>query len=82
MAFLQAQGNIEPGEMARTFNCGVGMVLAVAPSKVELVRSRLEDAGEKILAVGRIVEGEKGCTVRGSQGTWSAKDDWEAVHLG
>ena len=26
MAFLQAQGNIEPGEMARTFNCGIGMV--------------------------------------------------------
>jgi phosphoribosylformylglycinamidine cyclo-ligase len=25
MAFLQAQGNIEPQEMARTFNCGVGM---------------------------------------------------------
>ena len=25
MAFLQAQGNIEPEEMARTFNCGIGM---------------------------------------------------------
>ena len=82
MAFLQAQGNIEPGEMARTFNCGVGMVLAVAPSKVELVRSRLEEAGEQVLAVGRIAPGDKGCTVRGSQGTWSAKTDWEAVHLG
>lgn len=82
MAFLQAQGNIEPGEMARTFNCGVGMVLAVAPSKVELVRSRLEEAGEEVLAVGRIVDGDKGCTVRGSQGTWSAREDWKAVHLG
>ena len=82
MAFLQAQGNIEPGEMARTFNCGVGMVLAVAPAKVELVRSRLEEAGEQVLAVGRIAPGDKGCTVRGSQGTWSAKTDWEAVHLG
>ena len=82
MAFLQAQGNIEPGEMARTFNCGVGMVLAVAPSKVELVRTRLEEAGEDVLAIGRIVEGDKGCAVRGSQGTWSAKEDWEAVHLG
>ena len=82
MAFLQAQGNIEPAEMARTFNCGVGMVLAVAPAKVELVRSRLEDAGEEVLSIGHIVEGEKGCTVRGSQGTWSAKEDWEAVHLG
>ncbi len=82
MGFLQAQGNIEPGEMARTFNCGVGMVLAVEPSKVEIVRSRLEDAGEQVLAIGGIVEGEKGCTVRGSQGTWAAKDGWEAVHFG
>ena len=82
MAFLQAQGNIEPVEMARTFNCGVGMVLAVAPSKMELVRSRLEESGEQVLAVGRIVEGDKGCTVRGSQGTWSAMGDWEVVHLG
>ena len=30
MAFLQEQGNIEPAEMARTFNCGIGMVAAVA----------------------------------------------------
>ena len=82
MAFLQAQGNIEPGGMARTFNCGVGMVLAVTPSKVELVRSRLEEAGEEVLAVGRIVDGDKGCTVRGSQGTWSAREGWKAVHLG
>ena len=32
MAFLQAQGNIEPEEMARTFNCGVGMVVVVPDS--------------------------------------------------
>ncbi|TMM50371.1 phosphoribosylformylglycinamidine cyclo-ligase [Qipengyuania marisflavi] len=82
MAFLQAQGQIEPEEMARTFNCGVGMVLAVTPDKVETVRGRLEDAGETVLTIGRIAEGDKGCTVRGSAGTWSAREDWEAVHLG
>ncbi len=27
MAFLQAQGAIEPEEMARTFNCGIGMAV-------------------------------------------------------
>ncbi|MEK6638041.1 MAG: phosphoribosylformylglycinamidine cyclo-ligase, partial [Pseudomonadota bacterium] len=27
MAFLQAQGHIEPEEMARTFNCGIGMAV-------------------------------------------------------
>ncbi len=82
MAFLQAQGNIEPGEMARTFNCGVGMVLAVDPTQADAVREKLAEAGEEVLEIGRIVAGEKGCTVRGSAGTWSAREDWEAVHLG
>lgn len=82
MAFLQAQGAIEPEEMARTFNCGVGMVLAVAEGEVEAVTKRLEDAGETVVQVGRIEAGDKGCTVRGSQGTWGGRSDWEATHLG
>src|SRR3990167_3675724 len=80
MAFLQAQGNIEPAEMARTFNCGVGMVLAVTPGNVAPLLARLADAGETAFEIGRIDAGEKGCTVRGSQGTWSAKAAWEATH--
>ena len=82
MAFLQGQGNIEPEEMARTFNCGVGMVIAVEPANAEMVRTRLEQAGETVLPVGRIVAGEKGCTVNGSAGTWSGKADWSATHHG
>ena len=81
MAFLQAQGNIEPGEMARTFNCGTGMVLAVAPDKADAVMDRLSGAGETAFRIGSIEGGARGCTVRGSRGTWSAKDDWEATHL-
>ena len=82
MAFLQGQGNVEPEEMARTFNCGVGMVLAVAADKVANVTQRLEAAGETVVTVGRIAAGEKGCTVRGSVETWSAKSEWSATHLG
>jgi phosphoribosylformylglycinamidine cyclo-ligase len=81
MAFLQAQGHIEPEEMARTFNCGVGMVLAVAEDRVAEVTQRLEAAGETVVPVGLIESGEKGCTVRGSVETWSAKSDWSATHL-
>jgi phosphoribosylformylglycinamidine cyclo-ligase len=33
MAFLQASGNIEPGEMARTFNCGIGMAVIVGAGR-------------------------------------------------
>src|SRR4051812_39569605 len=42
MAFLQAQGHIEPGEMARTFNCGVGMAVIVSPDDVNEVTQALE----------------------------------------
>lgn len=82
MAFLQAQGNIEPAEMARTFNCGVGMVLAVEAAEAEALKAELEAAGETVFTIGTIVEGEKGCTVTGSSESWSAREPWEAVHLG
>ncbi|WP_347304375.1 phosphoribosylformylglycinamidine cyclo-ligase [Croceibacterium sp. TMG7-5b_MA50] len=81
MAFLQGQGNIEPAEMARTFNCGIGMVLAVPAELAREVAAELEAAGEAVSRVGEIVEGQRGCTVRGSAGTWSGRGDWQAQHL-
>ncbi|MEC7930905.1 MAG: AIR synthase-related protein, partial [Pseudomonadota bacterium] len=65
-----------------TFNCGVGMVLAVDEAHVSAVCHALEDAGETVFRIGAVQEGEKGCTVRGSAETWSAKADWSATHLG
>jgi phosphoribosylaminoimidazole synthetase len=82
MAFLQAQGHIEPAEMARTFNCGVGMVLAVREADVQDVSQALTLAGEIVHRIGHVEAGEKGCTVRGSIETWSAQADWSATHLG
>lgn len=81
MAFLQAQGNIEPEEMARTFNCGIGMVLAVSEAAADDVTRDLAEAGETVLRIGRIEPGPKGCTVHGGLETWSAREPWEAVHL-
>jgi phosphoribosylformylglycinamidine cyclo-ligase len=82
MAFLQAQGNIEPEEMARTFNCGIGMALIVARENVSKVSQALEDAGETVFPIGRIEEGPKGCTVAGPAGSWSARGAWTATHHG
>jgi len=82
MAFLQAQGNVEPEEMARTFNCGVGMVLAVDEGDVAPLIAALEEAGEAVFRIGRIEAGERGCTVSGSTETWSARADWSATHNG
>jgi phosphoribosylaminoimidazole synthetase len=81
-AFLQAGGAIEPGELARTFNCGIGMVAIVAPEDEAEVTERLEAAGETVHRIGQIEPGDRGCTVNGGAGTWSALEDWSASHHG
>ncbi len=81
MAFLQAQGHIEPAEMARTFNCGIGMVLAAAPGDAAGVKADLEAAGETVFTIGVIEAGARGCTVAGSAEDWTARAAWKARHL-
>ena len=80
MAVLQGQGNIEPEEMARTFNCGIGMVLVVAPGEAEGLSADLAAAGETVFRIGDVVAGERGCTVSGGDETWSARGAWSATH--
>ncbi|OWK33998.1 phosphoribosylformylglycinamidine cyclo-ligase [Sphingomonas dokdonensis] len=80
MAFLQAQGAIEPEEMARTFNCGIGMAVIVAADQAEAVAADLSAAGEQVFRIGAIEAGERGCTVTGSAETWSARAPWTATH--
>ncbi len=82
MAFLQAQGHIEPAEMARTFNCGIGMVLAVAAGDAAGVIAELEAAGETVHVIGAIESGPRGCTVQGAAEVWSSRESWSAEHLG
>ena len=82
MAFLQAQGNIEPAEMARTFNCGIGMVLVVAPEDAGGVAAELTAAGEQVHVIGAVEPGTRGCTVVGDAEVWSARQAWEASHFG
>ncbi len=77
---LQEGGRIAPGEMARTFNCGVGMAAVVAPESAAIVIRQLEGAGELAFEIGRIEAGPRGCTVNGQAGTWGAPKDWSATH--
>jgi phosphoribosylformylglycinamidine cyclo-ligase len=81
-AFLQAGGAIEPAELARTFNCGIGMVAIVREGDVADVTERLEAAGETVFRIGLIEAGQSGCTVTGSAGIWSARESWSATHHG
>jgi len=52
--WLQQTGNIDPVEMHRTFNCGIGMAVVVAPENAEAARAALEQAGETVHAIGHI----------------------------
>jgi phosphoribosylformylglycinamidine cyclo-ligase len=81
-AFLQAGGAIEPSELARTFNCGIGMVAIVSERDVASVTKLLEGAGEIVFKIGGIEAGARGCTVKGSAGIWSAREPWSASHDG
>lgn len=59
--WLQEKGNISRYEMYRTFNCGVGMVIALPEKEVETALALLEQAGEKTWVIGKIAplgEGE------------------------
>lgn len=53
--WLQREGDIEPAEMLRTFNCGIGMVLLVADSEVAAVTATLDELGETVHDIGRVV---------------------------
>jgi len=79
-ALLQEGGRIAPDEMARTFNCGVGMAVIVAPDAADEVMRGVEGAGETAFEIGRIEEGRRGCTVAGQAGSWNSPEDWSATH--
>ena len=79
---LQEGGSVAPEEMARTFNCGIGMAVIVSPDEADAVSGRLEGAGEQVFEIGRIEAGKRGCTVHGGQGAWNAPKDWSATHHG
>ncbi len=77
---LQQGGGLASSEMARTFNCGIGMAVIIAPDKADAVIERLEAAGEIVVRIGVVEQGRRGCTVRGSGGRWGSAEDWTATH--
>jgi phosphoribosylformylglycinamidine cyclo-ligase len=53
--WLAETGGVVEYEMLRTFNCGIGMVLAVDPSECGSVMAALIDAGEKPVRLGEVI---------------------------
>ncbi|SEP67276.1 phosphoribosylformylglycinamidine cyclo-ligase [Basfia succiniciproducens] len=52
--WLQEQGNITRHEMYRTFNCGVGMVIALPQADAEKALQVLKAAGENAWLIGQV----------------------------
>jgi phosphoribosylformylglycinamidine cyclo-ligase len=52
--WLQATGGVADEEMRRTFNCGIGLMLVVAPGDVPAVLTGLLDAGEDAFVIGQL----------------------------
>jgi phosphoribosylformylglycinamidine cyclo-ligase len=57
---LQEGGNIEDGELLRTFNCGIGMVLAVPEKEAEEILIRLSGLNEQAFIIGEVAKCEPG----------------------
>ena len=56
--WLAEVGNIAPNEMLRTFNCGVGMIVVVAPKDADAVSAAFKQAGEEVATIGNVIRTE------------------------
>lgn len=73
--WLMDCGNVAWSEMARTFNCGIGMVLVVKAQNAERVIRELELNNEQAMAIGTIQTMSPGTTERvvihNAEAAWS-----------
>ncbi|MBC57444.1 MAG: phosphoribosylformylglycinamidine cyclo-ligase [Confluentimicrobium sp.] len=55
--WLAETAGMAEAELLKTFNAGLGMVLAVAPDRAEDLAALLRDQGETVFAIGTVTEG-------------------------
>jgi len=63
--WLAQTANMSEPELLKTFNCGIGLMLVVAPDRAEAVAALLRDMGETVVTMGRIVPGDGGVVYSG-----------------
>ena len=71
--WLAETGGITSAELARVFNCGIGMIAIVDPAAVPSVEKSLIEAGETVYRVGRVVPrapGGKGTIILNAERQW------------
>ena len=68
LQWLKKTGNMTETEFARTFNTGLGMVIAVAEDKAVLAIQELQSAGETVWQVGKLAERKaEGCVIENTR---------------
>lgn len=45
-------------ELLKTFNCGIGMMVVVAPDRAHAIAQLLAEQGETVIRLGRVVAGD------------------------
>jgi len=55
---IQEKGNVDEAEMFKTFNMGIGFILAVDPSEADSMMKTIEKTGEKAYKIGTVTKGE------------------------
>jgi phosphoribosylformylglycinamidine cyclo-ligase len=63
-SWLAKVGGVAPDEMLRAFNCGIGMVAAVAADRVDEAERALREAGETPVRLGRVIRADEEPRVR------------------
>ena len=53
----QTAGMSQP-ELLKTFNCGIGMMLVVAPDRADAIAELMVGQGETVVRLGRVVQGD------------------------
>jgi len=53
--WIAKEGGVDEAEMRRAFNCGIGMVVIVAPDAEATVRTALEGEGETVSRIGDVI---------------------------
>ncbi|WP_323797523.1 phosphoribosylformylglycinamidine cyclo-ligase [Nisaea sp.] len=72
--WLAETGGVPAEELARTFNCGIGMTLTVSADRADAVTEILAEAGETVFRIGKLTDradGAPSVTLQGL-GTWPA----------
>ncbi|KAJ1679738.1 hypothetical protein EV182_001429 [Spiromyces aspiralis] len=68
--WIKASGNVQAVEMARTFNCGVGMILIVDQQRADAVVAALKAEGESAFVIGKVTSNKGEQVVLKGIETW------------